>query len=131
MPIRFEFLSSYRGDSDFMVHESGKPSYRVGLRRSAPEEEERRTYSEIGFIEAQSGVGILRRSVADNAGEVPQYVVDAFNAMRAAEHATALAKYGVDVLSRYGHDKAPEPAKAGRWASGEGWHAIAPDREIA
>ncbi len=75
-----------------------------------------------------SEIGILRRSVCDNAGQLRPATVAAFNHWRSTEHARAVA-FMLDNPERYGDVSdmvPPPPVTAGRWTRGHGWSAVAP-----
>lgn len=126
MAITFQFISSYQGEVDYDVFGDGA-RYRVGLRRSY-EDANRERFNPEGWREVETSVGILRRSVCDNAGEVSGEVLDAFNMWRLSEFNRMLAERRArvtpDEFDRfYAPLKPPTLAVAGRWARGEGWKA--------
>ena len=123
--IRFDFISSYRGCWDYLVHGDGEP-YRISERRRADSDER----SIFNGSEAEwqrqvvAAVGLLYRA---DGRPISQGVVHAFNAWRAAEDAKDVA----EILSkpeRYGIHSREDPrlappiaARGAQYEFGKGW----------
>lgn len=133
---RFEWHCSYMGTVDYMVtDETG--TFRAEL-RIALGDYERSVLNyrpeEIGR-EVEATIGMLRRCVCDNRGEILPDTIAAFNAWNAAEHARLMAHMRADP-ARYGTDfsepwfQAPTPVYSGFWERGKGWTRIEP-QELA
>lgn len=134
---RFEWKCSYMGTVDYIVtDETG--TFRAELRHSLGDYERSILNYSVADIEkhVESEIGLLRRCVCDNRGEILPDTIAAFNEWRASEHervtAYLHAKYG-DEFDDETWMQAPTPVFAGRWEKESGWTrvAISQEREAA
>lgn len=130
--FRFAFKCSYMGSVWFTVtdatgtyeaeyrHTLG--SYERSILNPNAAGSDERPYAD----QVESEIGILRRSVCDNAGEISAETIAAFNHWRMSEHARVMAYFAErDMLDE--SDKVPPPiVTAGRWTRGHGWTPVAP-----
>jgi hypothetical protein len=128
--ITFQFLSGYRGESDFMVYNDPAipENYRVHLRFTV-DDADRKAFNEQGWREVLTSPGILRCGVHWNDGQVSAEVLSAFNDWRAAEFAAMIEERRArisaeDFAKYYAPLAAPTPAVAGHWSKESGWTRI-------
>lgn len=132
--IRFAWKCGFMGSSVYSVTDS-TGTYEATLRNSLGDYERSILNPHAGAEDVvsfadqvESEIGILRRSVCDNAGEISAETLAAFNHWRAIEHARAI-EFMAARPERFGDVSdmvAPSPVSAGRWTRGHGWKAVAP-----
>ncbi|WP_192242758.1 hypothetical protein [Mesorhizobium silamurunense] len=121
----FRRVCSYMGTIEYEIRDDAG-TYRAELRtRLCDYERSILNYRPDEIApEIESTIGMLRRCVCDNRGEVDAATLAAFNAWRAAEHDSWLSRMRAEP-ERYGTDFSdfppPVPAFAGFWEKGKGW----------
>lgn len=132
--IRFSYKCGFMGEVDYTVTDaSGTYIATVRHKLSDYERSILNPHAGAGDVvpyadQVASEIGILRRCVCENAGEISAETVAAFNHWRATEHARAL-EYMAANPERFGDVSdmvAPPPVTAGRWTRGHGWTPVAP-----
>ena len=129
--FHFEWKSGYMGTVDYIVtDETG--TFRASLRHSLGDYERSVLNPHAGEnypAQVESEIGILRRCVCDNRGEVLPETLAAFNAWRTSEHERQMAHMRAHP-DRYGTEfnepwfQPPKPVHAGRWSKESGWERV-------
>ncbi|QPC87122.1 hypothetical protein GA830_10490 [Mesorhizobium sp. NBSH29] len=124
----FKWKCGFAGGTDYEIREPSGETYTASL-QTIISEYWREGWSQDALAEIESRLGLLVRSVCDNAGQVRPETIDAFNAWLDREHAAMMA-YMINQPERYGDADelraefpAPENVAAGHWASG-GWTPV-------
>lgn len=127
---RFEWKCSYMGTLWFSISdETG--SFEAELRLSLGDYERSILNPNPPDYarQVETEIGLLRRCVCDNQGEILPSTVAAFNAWRASEFNRQIAFMKANP-ERFGNDFSdfaePEPVAAGRWTRGIGWQRVEP-----
>lgn len=128
MQYRFEFRSSYMGETRFDLHVKGQPVRSIRLRYSF-DDYERSISAPDARACAESSIGLLREC----AGLEPlaPEIVEAFNAWRAADYAAALETIRANPVRYAGYEDylpgPPVPVVAGRYNVATGLWERLPD----
>ncbi|AMX93676.1 MULTISPECIES: hypothetical protein [Mesorhizobium] len=128
----FSWTSSYQDEIDYDISEPNGDRFRAHLRRSLPDYARRGLNYDAAGLEKHvvASIGILRRCVGTNAGEISADTIAAFDAWRAREYDRQMSTM-ISQPHRYGDEAslcasfpAPLPVYAGRWTSESGWTRV-------
>lgn len=127
----FRWTCGFAGETEFEIHEPSGATFKAELQHSISDYW-RDNWTGIALAERESRLGLLVRSVCDNAGEISAETLDAFNAWRLREYELQMAemesrpeRYG-DSATLRAEFPAPAPVSAGRWTKGSGWTRVMP-----
>lgn len=124
----FAFTSGFAGETDYEILEPAGARYRAHLQHTICDYWRDQWERTGALADRESRLGLLVRSVGDNAGEISADTIEAFNAWQRREFEAFEAWFAARYPGDTHTESAPAPIAAGRWTRADGWQRVESSR---